>query len=159
VPAPGDTRRMGHCDTPEECGAARGIYNADHRLAAHAEERAECADHRQELTTRMGRNPAKQSLPVRAALFALRFYKSYFSVLFAGNCRFTPTCSVYAYEAIDRFGVVHGAWLGAKRLTRCQPFSRKYGFDPIPEVCTPTMSTEKTRPVAGFSAENTEAAS
>jgi putative membrane protein insertion efficiency factor len=100
-----------------------------------------------------------QTFPVRAALFALRFYKSYLSLLFAGNCRFTPTCSEYAYQAIERFGVARGAWLGAKRLLRCQPFSRKYGFDPIPEVCTHTMSTEKTARVAGLSAGNTEVAS
>jgi uncharacterized protein len=100
-----------------------------------------------------------ETFPVRAALFALRFYKSYLSLLFAGNCRFTPTCSEYAYQAIERFGVARGAWLGAKRLLRCQPFSRKYGFDPIPEGCTHTMSTEKTARVAGLSAGNTEVAS
>jgi putative membrane protein insertion efficiency factor len=70
---------------------------------------------------------------VRAALFALRFYKAYLSVLFAGTCRFEPTCSRYAYEAIERFGVVRGVWLGTKRLLRCQPLSRKFGFDPVPE--------------------------
>jgi uncharacterized protein len=70
---------------------------------------------------------------VRAALFALNCYKSYLSILFAGNCRFEPTCSRYAYEAIERFGVVRGVWLGTKRLLRCQPFSKKFGYDPVPE--------------------------
>lgn len=73
------------------------------------------------------------SLPVRAALFALRFYKAYLSILFAGSCRFEPTCSRYAYEAIERFGVVRGSWLGLKRLLRCHPLSRKFGYDPVPE--------------------------
>jgi putative membrane protein insertion efficiency factor len=74
------------------------------------------------------------SLGVRAALFALRFYKAYLSLLFAGGCRFEPTCSRYAYEAIERFGVARGSWLALKRLGRCQPLSRKFGYDPVPET-------------------------
>jgi uncharacterized protein len=70
---------------------------------------------------------------VRIALFALRVYKAYLSVLFAGSCRFEPTCSQYAYEAIKRFGVARGVWLGTKRLLRCHPLSRKFGYDPVPE--------------------------
>jgi hypothetical protein len=73
------------------------------------------------------------SAAVRVAMLALRFYKSYLSILFAGSCRFEPTCSRYAYEAIERFGVVRGTWLGMKRLLRCQPLSRKFGYDPVPE--------------------------
>ncbi len=74
-----------------------------------------------------------RGVAVRAALFALRGYKAYLSVLFAGSCRFEPTCSVYAYQAIERFGVLRGMWLGAKRLLRCHPLSRKFGYDPVPE--------------------------
>ena len=74
-----------------------------------------------------------QSWGVRAALFALDCYKSYLSLLFAGSCRFEPTCSRYAYEAIERFGVARGAWLGTKRLLRCHPLSRSFGYDPVPE--------------------------
>jgi uncharacterized protein len=77
--------------------------------------------------------PVPPSAAVRAALFALRFYKAYLSILFAGSCRFEPTCSRYAYEAIERFGVLRGIWLGTKRLLRCHPLSRKFGFDPVPE--------------------------
>lgn len=73
------------------------------------------------------------SAAVQAALFAIRFYKSYLSFLFAGNCRFEPSCSNYTYEAIQRFGVTSGTWLGVKRLARCQPFSRKFGHDPVPD--------------------------
>jgi putative membrane protein insertion efficiency factor len=75
----------------------------------------------------------RQNAAVIAALFALRFYKAYLSILFAGSCRYQPTCSRYAYEAIERFGVVRGVWLGLKRLLRCQPLSRKFGYDPVPE--------------------------
>src|SRR5260370_22219140 len=74
-----------------------------------------------------------KSIPVGAALLALRIYKRYLSVLFAGSCRFEPTCSLYAYEAIERFGVARGCWLGLKRLLRCHPLSRKFGYDPVPE--------------------------
>ena len=76
---------------------------------------------------------APRSRSVRAALFALSFYKAYLSVLFAGACRYQPTCSRYAYEAIERYGVARGVWLGMKRLARCHPLSRKFGYDPVPE--------------------------
>jgi len=78
-------------------------------------------------------NASKNSPGVRAALFALSCYQSYLSALFAGTCRFEPTCSRYAYEAIERFGVWRGVWLGGKRLLRCHPLSRKFGHDPVPE--------------------------
>jgi putative membrane protein insertion efficiency factor len=71
---------------------------------------------------------------VRIALLALRVYKAYLSVLFAGSCRFEPTCSQYAYEAIERFGLTRGVWLGTKRLLRCHPLSRRFGYDPVPEM-------------------------
>jgi len=70
---------------------------------------------------------------VRAALFALNCYKAYLSVLFGGTCRYEPTCSRYAYEAIERFGVLRGVWLGTKRLLRCHPFTKGLGYDPVPE--------------------------
>ena len=86
---------------------------------------------------------------VRTALFALSFYKSYLSILLAGSCRFQPTCSRYAYEAIERFGLARGVWLATRRLLRCHPFSRKFGYDPVPEKlqhmpshsCTASTST------------------
>lgn len=74
-----------------------------------------------------------QRLGVRAVLFALRFYKTYLSVLMAGSCRFHPTCSIYAYQAVERFGVWRGCWLALKRLLRCHPLSRKFGHDPVPD--------------------------
>src|SRR5580693_4312308 len=79
------------------------------------------------------RSNAKHSIPVKAALTALRIYKVYLSILFAGNCRFQPTCSMYTYEAIERFGVMRGSWMGLKRLLRCHPLSRRFGYDPVPE--------------------------
>jgi putative membrane protein insertion efficiency factor len=82
----------------------------------------------------------KQSVAVKAALAALRIYKGYLSVLFAGSCRFEPTCSMYAYQAIERFGVWRGSWMGLKRLLRCHPLSRRFGYDPVPEKMEMTQS-------------------
>jgi putative membrane protein insertion efficiency factor len=69
--------------------------------------------------------------PVRAALLVLRGYKLLLSPLFTGACRFTPSCSDYTAEAIRRFGVIRGSWLGVRRLSRCQPFCAG-GHDPVP---------------------------
>ena len=62
----------------------------------------------------------------------IRFYQRFISPLMPPACRFTPTCSHYTYEAIDRFGFVKGSWLGLKRIGRCHPF-HPGGFDPVPE--------------------------
>ena len=81
----------------------------------------------------MSAAPSSPSPAARTALFLLRCYKCYLSVLFAGSCRFEPTCSRYAYEAIERFGLARGVWLGTKRLLRCHPLSGTFGYDPVPE--------------------------
>ena len=66
-----------------------------------------------------------------AIMAALRFYKRFISPLFGNACRFYPTCSVYMYEAVEKYGAARGVWMGVKRLARCQPFSRG-GYDPVP---------------------------
>ena len=72
---------------------------------------------------------------VRAARWSatalVRVYQLFLSPLFPASCRYTPTCSAYAVEAIERHGVVRGAWLAAKRIARCHPF-RPGGHDPVP---------------------------
>ena len=67
----------------------------------------------------------------RAAVGLLRLYKILLSPLFAGSCRFVPSCSDYAREAIVEYGVIRGTWLAARRLGRCHPFGSS-GFDPVP---------------------------
>ncbi len=61
----------------------------------------------------------------------IRGYQVLVSPLFPGVCRFQPTCSHYAYEAIAKHGPFRGGWLGLKRLVRCHPFSPG-GYDPVP---------------------------
>lgn len=72
------------------------------------------------------------SLAQRGALGLLRGYKLLLSPLFAGSCRFLPSCSDYAADAVTRFGVVKGSWLAARRLAKCHPFGA-HGLDPVPD--------------------------
>lgn len=64
-------------------------------------------------------------------LFLIRSYKLLISPLFGNHCRFYPSCSSYAYEAIKRYGFIKGTILGTKRLLKCHPFHRG-GIDPVP---------------------------
>lgn len=64
------------------------------------------------------------------ALTLLRFYKLLISPLLPPSCRFTPTCSEYAAEAISKYGFWKGTMLGMKRIGRCHPFSTG-GYDPV----------------------------
>jgi uncharacterized protein len=77
--------------------------------------------------------PADLSLAQRLTLGCLRAYKVMFSPMFAGSCRFQPSCSDYAVEAVARFGVVRGSFLAARRLARCNPFGAS-GLDQVPGV-------------------------
>ena len=67
------------------------------------------------------------------ALGIIRIYQYTFSSVIGKNCRFYPTCSVYTYEAISRFGVFRGSLMGIKRILRCNPFNAG-GHDPVPNI-------------------------
>lgn len=67
----------------------------------------------------------------RIAIWLLRGYKVAISPLLPPACRFYPTCSEYALEAVTRYGVLRGSWLATRRLLRCHPF-HPGGFDPVP---------------------------
>lgn len=69
-------------------------------------------------------------------LRAIEWYQRAFSWR-PSPCRFTPSCSVYAHEAIGLHGAGRGLWLTIRRLSRCRPFGPS-GFDPVPEPTTPT---------------------
>ena len=71
---------------------------------------------------------------VRALLLgSIRLYQLTLSPWLGLQCRYDPTCSKYAAEALERFGVVRGVWLAAKRLGRCHPWGRS-GYDPVPAL-------------------------
>lgn len=69
--------------------------------------------------------------PRRLAVLAIRGYQLTLSRLVLTQCRFTPSCSHYTIQAVERYGVLRGSWLGAKRILRCHPF-HPGGYDPVP---------------------------
>ncbi len=68
----------------------------------------------------------------RLLLWLIRFYRSKISPLRPPCCRFTPTCSAYALEAVEKYGAWKGGLLAIKRLLRCNPFYKGDFFDPVP---------------------------
>jgi len=70
-------------------------------------------------------------LAQRLLLATIRAYQLMFSPMFSGSCRFVPSCSAYAGEAVRRHGAIRGSLLSLKRLSRCRPLAR-HGFDPVP---------------------------
>ncbi|MCF8075111.1 MAG: membrane protein insertion efficiency factor YidD [Desulfotignum sp.] len=64
-------------------------------------------------------------------LILIKFYQFFISPLTGTNCRFYPTCSAYAVEAVQKYGSRKGGWLAVKRILRCHPFHAG-GFDPVP---------------------------
>lgn len=67
----------------------------------------------------------------KAFMAAIRFYQNGISPLYPPRCRYIPTCSQYALEAVEKYGAVKGTFLATKRILRCNPF-HKGGYDPVP---------------------------
>jgi putative membrane protein insertion efficiency factor len=79
----------------------------------------------------MSRASGQLTLQQRLLLALLTGYKGLISPLFAGSCRFVPSCSEYARLAVIEHGALKGSWLAMRRLARCHP-AGSHGFDPVP---------------------------
>jgi putative membrane protein insertion efficiency factor len=66
-----------------------------------------------------------------AVLKLIRGYQAVISPVLPATCRYEPSCSKYAYEAVERHGAMRGSWLAVRRLVRCNPWGGK-GYDPVP---------------------------
>ena len=67
----------------------------------------------------------------KLAVTLIKLYQKIISPLLGANCRFYPTCSQYALEAINKYGFIKGSWLAVRRILRCHPF-HPGGYDPVP---------------------------
>jgi putative membrane protein insertion efficiency factor len=74
-----------------------------------------------------------KSAPQKLAITFIKGYQRFISPILGSNCRFYPSCSCYACEAIGRFGVVKGGWLASKRILKCHPLNEG-GEDPVPPL-------------------------
>jgi uncharacterized protein len=72
-----------------------------------------------------------RAVPGKTLILFIRGYQVSISPLLPASCRYHPTCSVYAIEAVQRYGALRGGWMAMKRIGRCHPF-RPGGFDPVP---------------------------
>jgi putative membrane protein insertion efficiency factor len=72
-----------------------------------------------------------REVPRRIVMLPIRGYQKFISPALPPSCRFSPSCSQYALEAVSKHGALKGMWLGARRLVRCHPFNPG-GYDPVP---------------------------
>jgi len=75
--------------------------------------------------------PMVRRVPRLTGILLVRMYQVVLSPIFGGHCRYYPSCSAYAIEALERHGALRGGWLAVCRIGRCHPF-RPGGFDPVP---------------------------
>ena len=73
----------------------------------------------------------KQGIIARAMMILIQWYRRYISPLLPDSCIYSPTCSEYALEAIEKYGAIKGSWLAFCRILRCNPFCHG-GHDPVP---------------------------
>jgi putative membrane protein insertion efficiency factor len=86
-------------------------------------------------------------VPARAAILLVKLYQKLLSPWLGQHCRFHPSCSNYCIDALHQHGMVHGLWLGLKRICKCHPF-HPGGFDPVPK-------NKKARSSCGFPPQRT----
>jgi putative membrane protein insertion efficiency factor len=66
----------------------------------------------------------------RLILFGVAVYRCTLGHVLGGHCRYTPTCSQYMIDAVNKYGAIRGGWRGTKRICRCHPFTKRCGYDP-----------------------------
>ena len=134
---------MGHCHTSAQFGRDSELFGpgGGPAEAFAARETARELSHRLPNSRIGGR-----SLGAWILLAFLRFYIAFLSPFFGGACKFYPSCSNYAVEAVSRHGARRGIALAAKRLLRCRPFTQG-GFDPVPDELPHPAREERKAPV------------
>jgi uncharacterized protein len=120
---------MGYRDSPAQLGGHGGFFGAHAGIAEADSSRAHALNAAQNAGEL---NSHRKSAAAWILLLLVRFYITFLSPFFGGACRFHPSCSNYAAEAIARHGARHGLSLALRRLLRCNPFT-KGGFDPVPD--------------------------
>jgi putative membrane protein insertion efficiency factor len=138
---------MGHRDSPAQLGGHDGFFGADQGTSATNSSRTHVLNPASEAPrlTAHGKSAAAWAL-----LLLVRFYITFLSPFFGGACKFHPSCSNYAADAIAHHGAARGLSLALGRLLRCNPFT-KGGFDPVPDVVLPPEpAISETVPTAGF---------
>lgn len=120
---------MGHRDSPAQLGGHGGFFGTGAGTLDAASSHAHALDDAPEMS-RLGSRG--KSAAAWMMLLLVRFYIAFLSPFFGGACRFHPSCSNYAAEAITRHGARRGLSLALRRLLRCNPFT-KGGFDPVPD--------------------------
>ena len=149
-----DSGRMGYRGEPAQGRGAGAFRQLDARIAAALPvgPAAGCdgARHRIGGTTRNG-GAGTPNFVKTLALAAIGFYRAAISPALPSSCRFYPSCSVYAHEAVSVWGLRRGLGLTLRRLGRCRPFG-PYGYDPVPERANSTTeATEDTEKTAAVS--------
>jgi len=125
---------MGHCDTSTQLGRNGGVFG----VAGGAVETDACQREGAAIAPKNPRPSVDSAAKAKTfgawwLLAFVRFYKIFFSPFLGGACKFYPSCSNYAQEAIELHGARYGGWLALRRLGRCRPFT-KGGFDPVPDA-------------------------
>src|ERR1700761_5245990 len=107
------------------------------RFAAYRDDGVQAVN---DITSRCARSVRRaESRIIRGLIFVIQLYRHMVSPLRLPTCRFTPTCSQYAVDALAQFGLVRGSWLAAVRLAKCGPWHRG-GWDPVPEHLRPAVA-------------------
>ena len=117
---------MGHCDSSAEFGRHGRLCGADERSARPDSSHAAAPG-----LARKEFAASRRSAGSWVLLALIQLYRTFLSPFFGGACKYYPSCSNYASEAVSRHGARRGLVLALKRLGRCHPFARG-GFDPVP---------------------------